>query len=126
MCLVSRAGSWHARALKPYLLAALLALAACQHGAPARTASAAPICLRSYLIYRTDIPDDQTILFTMQDRTVYRNTLTYPCTGRGFTYEPTNPATDEICSNLVTIRTNTSHNVCQLGAFTQLPGKGRL
>lgn len=116
--------------MKLRLAVLLLCLGACQHGQP-RVATAAPICLRSYQIFRTDIPDDSTILFIMRDRTVYKNILTAPCTGlrldtRGFTYEPTNPATDEICSNLVTIRTNTLHNVCELGTFTQLPGKGRL
>ena len=112
-------------------LLALLCLAACQHGPQSRVASAPPICIRSYDIFRTDIPDDSTILFIMRDRTVYKNTLPFACGGlrldtRGFTYEPTDPATDEICSNLVTIRTNTAGNSCQLGAFSQLPGKGRL
>ena len=117
--------------MKLLLIASLLCLAGCQHGPQSRVADAAPICLRSYDIFRTDIPDDSTILFIMNDRTVYKNTLPFPCTGlrldtRGFTYEPTNPATDEICSNLVTIRLNTDQNVCALGAFTRLPGKGHL
>ncbi len=117
--------------MKLLLIAPLLGLAACQHGPRSGTAAAPPICLRSYQIDRTDIPDDSTILFTMLDRTVYKNTLPFSCSGlrldtRGFTYQPTNPATDEICSNLVTIVTNTTHNVCELGAFTQLPGKGHL
>ena len=117
--------------MKPVLVLVLLCLAACQHAAQPRVAQAAPICLRSYQIYRTEVPDDSTILFVMDDRSVYRNTLTAPCFGlrldtRGFTYEPTDPGTDEVCSNLVTIRTNTTGNYCQLGAFTRLPGKGRL
>ncbi len=117
--------------MKLLLIAALLGLAACQHSSQPRAASAAPICIRSYDIFRTDIPDDSTILFILRDRTVYKNTLPFACTGlrldtRGFTYEPTDPATDEICSNLVTIRTNTTHNVCELGAFTRLAGKGAL
>ncbi len=116
--------------MKSFAAILLLCLAACQQGKPG-AAAAGPVCLRSYEIYRTDVPDDKTILFTMLDRTVYKNTLAYPCTGlrldsRGFTYQPTDPGTDEICSNLVTIVTNTTHNVCQLGDFTRLPGKGRL
>ncbi len=116
--------------MKLYLIGFLLCLAACQSGPRSRVASAAPICLRSYLIARTDIPDDRTILFTMADHTTYRNTLPFTCTGlrldpRGFTYEPTNPGTDEICDNLVTIQTNTTHSSCQLGAFTRLPGTPR-
>ncbi len=117
--------------MKPYFLLALPCLAACQHGPQSRVASAPPVCIRSYDIVRTDIPDDSTILFVMRDRTVYKNSLPFVCGGlrldtRGFTYEPTNPATDEICSNLVTIRTNTTGSVCELGAFARLPGKGRL
>ncbi len=114
--------------MKLLLIASLLCLAGCQHGPQSRVASAPPICLRSYDIFRTDIPDDKTILFTMLDHTVYKNTLPFACTGlrsdtRGFTYEPTNPSTDEICSNLVTIRTNTTQNVCELGDFTQISGR---
>lgn len=39
---------------------------------------------------------------------------------RGFTYEPINPATGEICSNLLTIRLNTYGNACMLGAFEKI------
>jgi hypothetical protein len=88
-------------------------------------ANAAPVCLASYNIDHTTIPDDSTILFYMRDRTVWKNTLTQPCFGlkldsRGYTYEPTDPGSDTICSNLVTIHTNTDHNVCLLGAFTKV------
>jgi hypothetical protein len=90
-------------------------------------ASARPVCLASYNIDHTDIPNDSTILFTMRDRTVWKNTLTSPCFGlkldtRGFTYEPTDPGSDTICSNLVTIHTNTFHNVCLLGEFSKING----
>ncbi len=102
------------------LLAALTALAACQPMAPG-----ASVCLASYNIDHTDIPDDHTIIFTMRDHTVWKNTLPFECTGlkldsRGYTYEPTDPGSDTICSNLVTIHLNTTHNVCQLGAFTRI------
>ena len=112
--------------MKSLLPLALLCLSACHANTGARTAQAAPICLASYQIERTDVTDDSDILFTMQNRTVYRNHLLYPCPGlkadtRGFTYEPTDPATDEICSNLVTIRLNTFQSVCQLATFVKLP-----
>jgi hypothetical protein len=102
------------------------ALAACQPMAPARTAGAS-VCLASYNIDHTDIPDDHTILFTMRDHSVWKNTLQYDCAGlrldtRGYTYEATDPGSDTICSNLVTIHLNTYHNVCQLGDFTRLAG----
>jgi nanoRNase/pAp phosphatase (c-di-AMP/oligoRNAs hydrolase) len=88
------------------------------------------VCLPSYNIDHTDIPNDSTIIFTMRDRSVWKNTLTYPCIGlrldtRGFTYEATDPGSDTICSNLVTIHTNTDHNVCELGAFTKVTGPAR-
>ena len=105
---------------------ALLCLSACQATTGPRTARVAPVCLASYQIQRTDVTDDSDILFTMQNHAVYRNHLLYPCAGlkvetRGFTYEPTDPGIDEICSNLVTIRLNTTQSVCQLGTFTRLP-----
>jgi hypothetical protein len=90
-------------------------------------ANAAPICLPSYNIDHTDIPNDSTIMFYMRDRTVWKNTLAQPCFGlrldtRGFTYEPTDPGSDTICSNLVIVHTNTDHNVCSLGEFTKVSG----
>jgi hypothetical protein len=86
---------------------------------------AAPVCIASYDIDHTSIPDDKTILFFMRDRTVWKNTLPFTCYGlkldsRGYTYEPTDPGSDTICSNLVTIHLNTFHNVCQLGVFTKI------
>ncbi len=92
---------------------------------PMPVAAGGSVCLPSYAIDHTDIPDDNTIIFTMRDHTVWKNTLQYRCTGlrldtRGYTYEPTDPGSDTICSNLVTIRLNTDHNVCQLGDFTKL------
>ena len=89
-------------------------------------AAAASVCLRSYLIARTDRPDDSTILFTMRDHTVWRNHLPQPCTGlaaepNGFTTMPTDPVTDEFCAGLVTIQLNSFKTVCRLGDFTRLP-----
>lgn len=88
-------------------------------------AAAAPICLPTYQIDHTTVVDDQTILFAMRDRTVYRNRLPAKCPGlyldnRGFTYSPV-PGSNEVCSNLVIITLNTTHAVCQLGAFEPLP-----
>jgi hypothetical protein len=107
----------------------VLALGGCGSAprAPGQAQNAAPVCLASYNIDHTDIPNDSTILFTMRDRTVWKNTLVSPCFGlrldsRGFTYEATDPGSDTICSNLVTIHTNTDHNVCLLGEFTKVGG----
>ncbi len=81
------------------------------------------VCIRAYNIDHTEIPDDSTILFHMRDHKIWKNTLIDRCVGlrlatRGFTYSPTNPGTDEICSNLQTIRVNETGQTCLLGAFT--------
>ena len=78
------------------LIALVLALGGCQALTQQRAASGGSICIASYNIDHTDIPDDNTIMFTMRDHTVYKNTLPYRCTGlrmdtRGYTYEPTDP-----------------------------------
>jgi hypothetical protein len=110
--------------------ALLLPLGACAtFTAPGSLENAAstPVCLSSLHIQRTEVPDDRTILFYMRDHSVWKNTLVQKCPGlsldsRGFTYEPTDPGADSICGNLVTIRTNTNHLVCSLGAFSKVRG----
>jgi hypothetical protein len=79
----------------------------------------AGVCIDSYRIDHTAVPDDGQILFYMRDRSVYQAKMLGSCTGlsndtRGFTYEPI-PGNDEICGNLLTIRLNTSHAVCMVG-----------
>ncbi len=103
---------------------ALLAVAA----GPAMAQDAVPhkpVCIRAYEINRTSIPNDGTILFYMNDHRIWKNTLTGRCVGlrlntRGFTYSPTDPGTDEICSNLQTIRVNDTGQVCLMGEFTPI------
>lgn len=92
-------------------------------------AAAAPasVCISAIRIDHTEVLDDSTILFVMLDHTAYRNTLTSRCVGlrtdtRGFTYEPTDN-NDLLCSNLVTIRLNTSRQVCELGDFVRVKSK---
>jgi hypothetical protein len=106
-------------------LAALAACALIKQPGRIENANARPICLASYNIDHTTVPNDSTIMFFMRDHTVWKNTLTQPCFGlaldsRGFTYSPTDPGSDTICSNLLTIRTNTTDNICQLGEFTEV------
>ena len=84
----------------------------------------APVCLQGYRIAGTEVPDDNTILFRMRDHSVYRAHMAGRCVGlandqRGFSYD-TNPGTDEICSNLLTIRLNTTHAVCSMGVLERL------
>jgi hypothetical protein len=89
------------------------------------TAQAAPpVCLSSYRIDHTDVPDDSTILFTMRDHSVYRAHLVNPCVGlrlnpSGFTYEPI-PGNNEICENLLTIRINRYGGVCLVGKIEKI------
>ena len=104
-------------------VAGLLLLAGC--AVPGVTAQNAPVCIASYDVDHTTVVDDHTILFSMRDHTVWQNTLISPCFGlaldtRGFTYTATDPGSDTICANLVTIRTNTNHNICELGSFTKV------
>jgi hypothetical protein len=84
-------------------------------------ASAAPICLRTYLIDRTKVIDAKTVDFRMRDGTVYRNVLRNSCPGllfNGFVYVV---RADEVCDNLQSIRVLQTPDVCLLGAFTKQP-----
>jgi hypothetical protein len=86
-------------------------------------ALAKSVCIPAYQIDHTEIPNDQTILFYMHGHKVWKNTLVGQCVGlrinnRGFTYQPTDPGSDELCSNLVTIKVNDTGQTCLLGEFT--------
>jgi hypothetical protein len=92
-------------------------------------AAAAPLqnstCIRDPDIAQTQRPDDNTILFLMRDHKVWKNTLPTRCFGLqhepdGFTYQPTDPGTEELCSGQVTIRLNTFKTTCLLGNFTRM------
>lgn len=124
----ARAGS--ALALAASLCCAATLLAGCEPLPPPPPPVAGevpgPQCILSRNINHTETPDDRTILFVMNDRTVIKNTLLVPCSGltmasNGFAYAPTNPATGEICGNMQTIRLIRTGQVCMLGAFSTLP-----
>jgi hypothetical protein len=102
---------------------ALSAAAALALLAPASALAAKSVCIASYQIDHTETPDDHTILFYMHNHKVWKNTLVNDCVGlrintRGFTYSPTSPGSDELCSNLVTARLNDTGQICLLGEFT--------
>ena len=106
------------------ILRMLLSLAAC---VPAWKASAdtSSQCIRDPDIVSETRPDDYTILFALRDHSVWKNTLQSRCFGLhnepdGFTYQPTDPATQELCSNQVTIKLNSFRSTCLLGAFKRL------
>src|SRR5437016_2049358 len=88
----------------------------------ATSATAAPVCLQSYLIQNTSIPNAHTILFHMKDGTTWRNTLRNSCPDLkwyGFEYVEHGP--DEICDNLLSIRVIHTGETCLLGSFTREP-----
>ena len=96
-------------------------------GRPTPAWAAPSACLDSYRIDHTEVPDDGQILFYMRDRSVYQSRIQGGCPGlsidtRGFTYEPI-PGNDEICGNLLTVRLNTTHAVCLVGAITQIKSR---
>jgi hypothetical protein len=108
--------------------ALLLGVAGCTNNPQTASMTGAPtksVCLQTYQIDHTEIPDDSTILFRMKGGQVWKNTLTAPCSGLrangGFQY-----STDinEICSNLQSIRVIEQGGgprlgaVCLLGEFT--------
>jgi hypothetical protein len=90
--------------------------------APARVeaADANPpnVCLNVTQIQRTEVPDDQTIIFHMRDGKVWRNRLKRVCP-----MLKTSPYTqklngDLVCSNAQFIHVIQTGNDCVLGEFT--------
>ena len=108
------------------LSTALLALFAVE---PAQAADAPPrICINSHDIRSTHAVDDSTLLFTMLDGKVWKNTLRAPCHQLqfrdNFTYDDFG---GQICANDQKIRvlepasaTGTSLRAGQLGPYCQL------
>lgn len=95
-------------------------------GQAAAPAAAKGVCIQTYMIDHTDIPDDSTILFHLRGGKIWKNSLPFPCPDLkfqgGFQYTTD---IDEICSNLQTIRVIEQGGggprfgaVCQLGEFT--------
>ena len=102
--------------MRQFAIASLLALWA------APGVASPMVCLQAYRIDHTEVPDNSTILFHMRDRSVYRAHMINRCIGlamdpRGFTYVA-NPGTDEICSNLLSIRLNSHGGVCIVGRMS--------
>jgi hypothetical protein len=81
------------------------------------------VCLSMISIDHTEIPNDRAILFYMRGHKVYKADLINGCpdlkfSNRGFTYSPTDPGSNRICSNLLTIRVNDTGNICLVGDIT--------
>jgi hypothetical protein len=83
--------------------------------------SSGPTCLRSTDIKDTKTPDSRTIIFDMNDGSVYRNDLKNDCPQlnfNGYAYVATPP--DQICGNLQAIKVLRTGSVCLLGPFTKV------
>lgn len=104
--------------------AVLGATAANADDAPARTAPSTAqtrnICLWTYQIDHTSVPDENTIVFHMKSGETWVNKLVSQCSGlkfNGFSYDVRGPS--EICGNEQSIRVLRTGAVCLLGPFTQ-------
>ena len=81
------------------------------------------VCLDTTRIANTTVPNDHTILFHMDNGTVWANHLRSYCSGlrfHGFAYVATPP--HQICGNLMTIRVLQSGAICILGPFERVGG----
>jgi len=99
--------------------AALAALVIGPGYAQSSTTMGNTTCLKTVLVDHTDVKDASTIMFTMKDGAVWKNTLKNPCTTlphNGYIYSPTVP--DNICGNLQMIKVIQTGEICQLGDFT--------
>jgi hypothetical protein len=101
---------------------ALLALSAASLlSAPVLAADAAgkPVCLDVDRIDHTEVLNDHQILFYMNGKKIWLNTLSNRCTTLtredGFAWESSIP---QYCENLEIIRVIRTGEVCTLGAFT--------
>ncbi len=92
--------------------------------APAPAPPAGNVCLWTYQIDHTSVPDENTIVFHMVGGKTWVNKLLGSCSGlkfHGFTYVVRGPG--EICGNQQSIRVLNTGAVCLLGPFT--PGDAK-
>jgi hypothetical protein len=108
------------------LTAALFGAMGAAASLPALAEGGKSFCFPSYWIDHTEVPNDQTILFYMRGHKLYKADVINKCVGlsintHGFTYEPTIPGSNEICSNLLTIHLNDTGQTCLVGNITPIP-----
>jgi len=78
------------------------------------------ICIDSTDITNRIVPDDNTIVFRMNDGTYWQNTLQKPCTGLHIRQSFVLVTRDKyICSNQQRITVTGQGNVCWLGEFSK-------
>jgi hypothetical protein len=81
----------------------------------------AKVCIHTRQIVNDTSPDARTILFTMRDGSVWRNSLQSACPDLKFNgFRWTVRFSDEVCDNDQSITVLQSGQVCQLGRFTQV------
>jgi hypothetical protein len=106
----------------------LMILAACTYDTKTSSVSSGDgrVCLANSSIQDTTVVDQQTILFRMNNGTVWRNRLNAVCPGLdtqdGFAYAVSGD--NRICDNMQTIHVNLTGAVCQLGKFERVEGSG--
>jgi hypothetical protein len=84
-------------------------------------ALAAPVCLDTYRIQNTTIPNAHTIVFHMKDGSVWRNALRNACPDLkfwGFVYVDRG-SLNQICGNQDAIKVINTGEICLLGSFTR-------
>jgi hypothetical protein len=80
------------------------------------------ICIDGADVNYTSIPDDQTILFHMNNGKVWRNTLRRSCPNLKFERAFSQVIRGgEICANAHMIRVLHEGNICALGDFSLVP-----
>jgi hypothetical protein len=102
----------------------VLAVCVCAQTAMSLPAAAATMpaknCIHTRAIATNSSPDASTLLFTMKDGSVWRNTLQNPCPDLKFNgFAWTLQGSDEVCDNELAIKVLRSGQFCQLGRFTQ-------
>ncbi|HEX2589949.1 MAG TPA: hypothetical protein VHL34_00530 [Rhizomicrobium sp.] len=98
-----------------------LVLAASVLASAVSPALAGPLCLDTYRVDTTKVPDDSHIVFRLVDGSEWQNTLPRKCPGlksNRFSYEP--GAGRDICENVQIIKVLEQGNACTLGGFTKI------
>jgi hypothetical protein len=97
------------------------ALIAAIFGLNSFPALAQPVCLDTYRVDTTTVPDESHIVFRLHDGSKWVNALKRPCSGlvsNRFSYEPAGGR--DICENVQIIHVLEQGNACVLGKFTKI------
>lgn len=110
----------------PAVLASLIVATGSANLAMAASGNASKVCLNLRDIQRTEIPNDQTIIFHMRDGKVWQNRLKTVCPMLKVSpYTQIIRGTDTVCSNQQFIHVIQTGNDCVLGDFTPLPNEAQ-